>query len=101
MNYSLEFLPEAKLDLQESFQWYEARQEGLGDDFAAEIENALDRILVSPTSYGIVFHGMWRMAVKRFPDGLYYVVRNELVLIVAVFHGRRKLARLKKRLRGH
>ena len=85
----------------ESFQWYEARQEGLGDDFAAEIENALDRILVSPTSYGIVFHGMRRMAVKRFPDGLYYVVRNELVLIVAVFHGRRKLARLKKRLRGH
>jgi toxin ParE1/3/4 len=86
--------------MQETFQWYEGRQEGLGDDFTAEVENALNRLLISPTSYGIVFHGMRRMAVKRFPYGIYYLVRGELILIVAVFHSRRNLARLRKRLRG-
>ena len=101
MSYSLEFLPEAKLEMQEAFQWYEGRQEGLGDDFTAEVEKALDRLLVAPTSFGIVFRGMRRMAVKRFPYGVYYLVRDELVLIVAVFHSRRNLARLRRRLRGH
>ena len=100
MTYSLEFLPEAKLDMKETFQWYEGRQEGLGDDFTTEVENALDRLILSPTSYGIVFQGMRRMAVKRFPYGIYYLVRGELILIVAVFHSRRNLARLRKRLRG-
>ena len=99
MSYSLEFLPEVKLEMQEAFQWYEGRQEGLGDDFTAEVEKALERLLRSPTSYGIVFHGMRRMAVTRFPYGVYYLVRSEVVLIVAVFHSRRDLGRLRKRLR--
>ena len=100
MSYSLEFLPEAKLEMKETFQWYERRQAGLGDDFTAKVENALDRLILSPTSYGTVFHGMRRLAVKRFPYGIYYFVRGELVLIVAVFHSRRNLAHLRKRLRG-
>lgn len=100
MSYSLEFLPEAKLEMKEAFQWYEGRREGLGDEFTAEVEDALERLLRSPSSYGIVFHGMRRMAVKRFPYGVYYLVRKELVLVVAVFHSRRNLARLRKRLRG-
>ena len=100
MIYSLEFLPEAKLEMKEAFRWYEGRREGLGDDFTTEVEDALERLLLAPTSYGIVFHGMRRMAVKRFPYGVYYLVRDELVLIVAVFHSRRNLARLRKRIRG-
>ena len=81
MNYSLEFLPESKLELKETFQWYERRQEGLGDDFTAEVENALNRLLMSPMSPGIVFHEMRRMAVKRFPYGTYYLVRGELIWV--------------------
>ena len=100
MNSSLEFLPEAKQEMQEAFRWYEVRQAGLGDDFTAEVEKALDRILISPVSYGIVYHGMRRMPLKRFPYGIYDLVRDELILIVAVFHSRRNLARLQKRVRG-
>lgn len=100
MNYSLEFLPEAKLEMKEAFCWYEGRREGLGDEFTDEVETALERLLRSPTSYGIVFHGMRRMAVKRFPYGVYYLVRDELVLVVAVSQSRRNLNRLRKRIRG-
>ena len=100
MNYSLEFLPEAKLEMKEVFLWYEGRREGLGDEFTTEVEDALERLLRSPSSYGIVFHGMRRMAVKRFPYGVYYLVRDELVLVVAVSQSRRNLNRLRKRIRG-
>ncbi len=84
-----------------AFQWYDRRRKGLGEDFTGEVEIALRRLLLAPTASGIVFHGMGRMALKRFPYGVYYLVRGELVLVVAVFHSRRNLARLQKRVRGH
>ena len=41
MTYSLEFLPEAKLEMKETFQWYEGRREGLGDDFTTQGDCAM------------------------------------------------------------
>jgi hypothetical protein len=42
------FHPEVELEIQASYFWYEARAEGLGDDFVSDLENAYQAILELP-----------------------------------------------------
>ena len=52
MRYTVDILPSALSDILEAAQWYENEREGLGADFAAEVDEAIDslaeRALVPP-----------------------------------------------------
>ena len=42
------FTPEADDDIVESYNWYESREPGLGEDFLRCIEACVERIAASP-----------------------------------------------------
>ena len=42
MRYIVDILPAALSDIIEAAQWYEDEREGLGADFAAEVDKAID-----------------------------------------------------------
>ena len=99
--FELILWPEAEEDIAEAQQWYEDRREGLGDDFEACLDEAFEKLLRYPTVFGIVYSGLRRFQVRRFPYGIYFDVIDETVVVVAVFHGRQDLNRLGTRLRNH
>ena len=51
MIYRIELHPNAQQELEESYQWYEERLEGLGDRFVAAIQKKFDNIISSPQLY--------------------------------------------------
>ena len=48
MKYNLIVRPEAEVDIQEAFDWYESRQQDLGRKFIEALDNLLHRIEENP-----------------------------------------------------
>jgi len=91
-------IPKAKLELREAFTWYEQQEKGLGHEFLISTNAAKSSLERNPEMYPKVFKDIRRAPVQRFPFSIYYVVRSELLYILAVFHARRNPDQWKKRL---
>ena len=97
MIYTLTIRPEAEADLRESYQWYEARGEGLGSSFFVTVEATLNSIHRHPQAYPKVFRNVRRALTRRFPFGIFYVVRRKKIVVFAVFHAKRDPSAWKSR----
>ena len=53
MNYNLIVKPEAELDILQSAQWYEKKQQDLGLRFLEEVEEKLHLITSNPLHYQV------------------------------------------------
>lgn len=88
MNYA--FHPDAEVELNEAIEWYEAREPGLGLDFATQVHAAIQRALSFPSAWQEMSNDIRRALVHRFPYGVLYVAEPGHLLIVAVMHLHRK-----------
>ncbi|WP_025322484.1 type II toxin-antitoxin system RelE/ParE family toxin [Deferrisoma camini] len=88
---------EAEKDLATAYDWYEARQPGLGAEFLAEIDAVLSRIGEAPTRYPVVHRGVRRALARRFPYGVFYLIAPDAVVVIAVLHAARDPALLRRR----
>ena len=88
MNYF--FHPEADAEFTGAIDYYEAREVGLGYDFALEVNSAIQRIVAYPRSWPVLDGDVRRCQTSRFPYGVLYAVEESQVLIVAVMHLRRE-----------
>ena len=73
----------------EAQEWYDLQSPGLGEEFIAAIELQLQRLKQAPLLYAEVIPGVRRALLPRFPYGLFYVVRDNLIYILAVLHDAR------------
>ena len=89
MSYRLIIRPQAELDIQAAFEWYEAQTPGLGSEFIRAVDACLSGIGRSPLGYPKVYQQARRALLRRFPYGLLFVVEQELIVVVACFHGKR------------
>ena len=85
----VEILSPAEAELADAVSYYNEQSEGLGYEFAAEVKQTIARILQLPDAWTHLSARTRRCRTKRFPFGLVYQVRGDLVLIVAVMHLRR------------
>jgi plasmid stabilization system protein ParE len=79
----------AAADVEEAYDWYEAQREGLGDEFLAAVQAALESILNHPEAAPIVHRETRRLLLRRFPYGIHYRLIDEEVVVVACFHAKR------------
>ncbi len=84
------FRPEARLEALRAQLWFEARSPGLGFEFARSLEAALALALRNPRAQRAIEFDCRRVVFRRFPYALIYRVRDQELLVVAVFHHRRK-----------
>ena len=73
-------------EIGEAFDWYEAQCEGLGSEFEMAFELQLKRLEQVPLLYPEVVPGVRRTLLPRFPYGVFYAVKNELIHVLAVIH---------------
>jgi hypothetical protein len=48
-----------------------------------------EAIAVMPLRFAVVDKGRWRAGVRWFPYGLFFLVEETRVVVIACFHGRR------------
>ena len=96
MTRTVVFRPEADEEAAEVHRWYEAKRLGLGDEFGAEVDAAIARIIEHPFAYPVVRGETRRVVLDRFPYALYFRVMPETIVVLAV-HGRQDPARWQRR----
>ena len=97
--FSLLVRPEAEADLTGAYRWYEDKCDGLGAEFLRSVEASLISLRKNPESCQKIHQNIRRALIRRFPYGVFYVVEQDRVVLLAVFHVRRdpKLLRALKR----
>ena len=89
MTRTLIVRPEAEADLAASKLWYEEQHEGLGAKFLVEVDATFRRIESGPLAFGFVRAKLRRALLRRFPFGVFYVLTQEHIVVVAVLHAAR------------
>lgn len=90
--------PEAEAEMEEAFRWYEQRNKGLGDDFLLCVEESLIKIQRTPEAYPVVHRKIRRALIRRFPYGIFYLLNEEKIIVLAVFHALRDPKQWKSRV---
>ena len=88
----------AEKEFDDSIAWYEAKREGLGQEFRATIEEYFQRIADKPEWFPKV-RGEVRRAVvlRRFPFVIHFLIEADRIVILSVFHTSREPEQLKYR----
>ncbi len=82
--------PRARIELNETADYYEGLRSGLGLEFLEEVQLTIRRILDLPFAWQRMSMNTRRCLMNRFPFGLIYQVKADEVRIVAIAHQKRK-----------
>ncbi len=78
--------PEAEREIEAAFAWYDEQRPGLGREFLNELEVVYERIAAFPLIHTNVYRGLRRARLRRFPVGVFYLVTDTEIRVVAVVH---------------
>jgi len=85
----IEFLPEAKAELEDAVDYYELQVQGLGDTFKTIAKSTIKRISTFPTAWTEIRPDVRRCIMHKFPYNILYSVEEDIILIIAVAHHHR------------
>lgn len=91
MSYQVELHPEVLKELQEYFDWYEMRSEGLGKRFLSTINKRMQALTQNP-EYFTKKKGNYRAAtVETFPYVIVFEILKpkNIIFVSYVFHTKR------------
>lgn len=95
------FLPEAEAEHLDHVAWFERQVPGLGARYLADVDETLARIAEAPHRMAqLDGSGIRRALLRRFPYALYYAIRDQAPLIIAVAAHRRRPRYWSSRLRN-
>src|SRR5271157_1909492 len=86
MKYSLRFHPEVEDDVLRGYTWYETRSPGLGEEFLRTFYRFAEEIPRNPLRYPKVYGAFRRRIMKKFPYAIYFQIKNNLVIVIGLFH---------------
>lgn len=86
MTYTLRFLPEVEQDAIGGYMWYESKSPGLGEEFLRIFYACAGDIPKNPLLYQKVHGEFRRRLLRRFPYAIYFVVKDDQVIVFGLFH---------------
>ena len=98
MTLRIVFRRSARGEFEDAAVRYDDQRSGLGEEFIVEIEEAISRAAAAPERYPLVFGDIRRTVARRFPYSVYFRVRANSLVVLAVFHGRRNPAIWQRRV---
>ena len=84
------FHPEARAEMRESVEFYEARLDGLGLRFLSAVEQIAQRISAHPEAGAPLVGEFRKRIVSGFPYNVIYRVSEDYIYLVAVAHQHRR-----------
>lgn len=86
MTYKFHILDAADRDIADAIEHYERVNKGLSIDFELCIEEGYADILNEPLGYQIRYRDIRIRFIRRFPYGIHYMVEDEQITVISVFH---------------
>lgn len=98
MGFKVILKPEAETDITEIYQWYEVRVKGLGGEFLRAVDACLSSIKRHPLAFPILYKDTRRALLRKFPYGIFFLIENNKIVVIASFHVRREPKRWRDRI---
>lgn len=98
MTLAVHTRPQADADLLEARTWYDAQEAGRGAAFFEAVSATVHRIAEMPLAFPLVDCQLRRALLRRFPYSVYFQVRADYILIVAIMHNSRDPRRWQSRV---
>jgi toxin ParE1/3/4 len=91
----LQFLREALVEYEDAIEYYERAQAGLGETFIREVEEVLALTLEFPAMGAVIPNTppdleVRRRQVQRFGVEIDYLVAGQELIVLAIFHCKRR-----------
>jgi plasmid stabilization system protein ParE len=90
MRKSIRIQSQAQEEINQAFDWYFLRNPEAASAFLTEIGTALARIVSHPQLYPIYTKNTRRCVLANFPYSAIYQEKDEVILIVALAHAKRR-----------
>ena len=92
--------PEAESDITEAALWYDEREAGLGLELMQEVGVAIRRALENPLLHLLLRQRpeVRRVLARRFPYRIFFVVRDDAIVVFAIIHAARHDRHWRERL---
>lgn len=88
---SFELDEAAEAEIYNIVSYYKQFDRALSSDFIQEFDRAVQRLLDFPKAGSPYLHGTKRIILRRFPYSIVYkIYRDEVIVVHAVMHMRRK-----------
>jgi plasmid stabilization system protein ParE len=88
--YRLTFKLEVYDDIKTAYDWHEAQRAGLSEDFLLTLEESYVKITRNPKLYQDIYKSVKRKLVRRFPYGIFFVLLEDTIIVLAVLHTKRE-----------
>ena len=91
MNFKILYSPDFLADLQQSVDWYNHQQTGLGIRFYEAAKKRLASIKVNPYSVAVRYENVRCAKLKKFPYMIHFRILHEdkIIEIVAIYNTHR------------
>lgn len=99
MTYTLHFLPEIEEDIIAGYVWYEVKSPGLGEEFLRIFYACAEEIPRNPHLYPKIYNEFRRRLLRRFPYAIYFMVKDDQIIVFGLFHCARDPRNVKRKLR--
>ena len=93
------FHPDALEEYREAAIWYANRERELANQFVANIEDAIHKVVETPTRWRVIEEDIRRCLTRLFPYAILYTIEDNYILIVAVMHCSREPGYWRERIR--
>jgi plasmid stabilization system protein ParE len=101
MSYSYSFLGKAQEEYERSVNWYAERSLQASAKFVTAVDATLKLICDNPVRWRNRYKNYYELGVKKYPFSLIYIIEpaNKLIVITAVYHGKRNPKRRYRKLK--
>ena len=86
MKYTLQFFPEFEQDIMTAYIWYESKSVGLGEEFLRIFYACVIEIRLNPLRYMKVYSKFRRCLLRRFPYAIYFIIKEDSIIVFGLFH---------------
>lgn len=86
MSFQLRITSLAENDISNAALWYNEKSLGLGKEFLDSIELAFSIITQNPHLFQDRYKNVKIIFTTRFPYGIYYIIEENQLIILAVLH---------------
>jgi len=89
---------EAREEIASAFEWYFERSPKAAEAFLAEVEASLAKIVSFPQLQPPYTRNTRKRVLERFPYSVIFQERNDIILVIAIAHAKRRPGYWAKRL---
>ena len=83
---TIKYSEDAILDIEQAVLWYQNIRKELSTELEHNLDNGIESICRNPDSFQKKYKNIRIYFIRKFPYGIHYLVIDEEILVLGVFH---------------